>query len=132
MLGIRRLARMVFGCCSKERTSAATPKSYAYEPDLGVDGVTLLSLPDNETGSWVDNHHPGVSGDREFVVYLETSVDENMTTGGCYVHIYAVSAGDYERVQCPVGMSADVDADLNTCLRESERDGRLGDRWSND
>ena len=49
----------------------------------------------------LDNHHPGISGDGRYVVYLETTRAQDLEPATCAVHFHDRDSGAYTRVACP-------------------------------
>jgi Tol biopolymer transport system component len=68
-----------------------------------------VSLPEDNTGQPLDNHHPAISADGRYVAYLETRAD-GAETGGCQVFLYDRDTAWFERVPCPAALAADPEA----------------------
>jgi hypothetical protein len=65
-------------------------------------GTEVQGLEEDDAGRRFDNHHPGISADGRYIVYLETTPagdDDDQST--CAVHFYDQRSGDFARVQCP-------------------------------
>lgn len=80
------------------------------ERDILLDstlGDTLpeaLSLARDEGGLVLDNHHPAISADGRFIVYLEEGLGENRAR--CQVHFLDRDGGAYRRQPCPRELAA--------------------------
>jgi len=66
--------------------------------------VALLSPAQDTDGTPLDNHHPAISADGRFVVYLEMRAAADGTT--CRVHLYDRDSRRYQREPCPAALAA--------------------------
>jgi hypothetical protein len=69
----------------------------------GIDATSTLSLPMNGAGLSLDNHHPGLSPDGRFVVYLESAVDTEQAA--CAVHFYDWHQDRDASMPCPAALA---------------------------
>jgi hypothetical protein len=73
---------------------------YGYDP--AYPGTDVLSIEEDDTGRRLDNHHPGISADGRYIVYLEsTHVGADGDQSTCAVHFYDQQSGGFARVPCP-------------------------------
>ncbi|MCF8017330.1 MAG: right-handed parallel beta-helix repeat-containing protein [Chromatiaceae bacterium] len=63
----------------------------------------VLSLPATGDGAKIDNHHPAISADGRFVVYLEQDVSGAAVA--CHVHLYDRASQVYHRQPCPTALA---------------------------
>ncbi|MFP4494324.1 MAG: TolB family protein, partial [Halochromatium sp.] len=79
----------------------------------GTSATEILSLQTTDAGLRIDAHHPAISADGRFVVYLEeVMLEESEESTHCQVHLYDRSSEVYHRQACPAA------------LAESSEDGR--------
>lgn len=114
-VGVRGLHRVTFGATQ----ASAHPALDASGTDLlydqrdaegggrqvfvdslsGVAPDTPISLAKDETGALLDNHHPAISADGRFIVYLEHRLEMDLIT--CRIHLYDREIGNYQHQPCP-------------------------------
>lgn len=63
-----------------------------------------LSLAQDERGLVLDNHHPAISADGRFILYLEEGLEENRSR--CQIHFLDRDGGAYRRQPCPSELAA--------------------------
>jgi Tol biopolymer transport system component len=66
-----------------------------------------LGLAEDPPGTRLDNHHPAISADGAFVVYLEQPLNADAPT--CQVHLYQPATGVYHRQACPPELAANAE-----------------------
>ncbi|MEA1052574.1 hypothetical protein U5801_22595, partial [Lamprobacter modestohalophilus] len=74
---------------------------------IGESAIEVLSLHTDDYGIRIDAHHPAISANGRFVVYLEESVSEDEAQ--CQVHIYERATEVYHRQQCPAALAESSD-----------------------
>lgn len=76
----------------------------------GFGADETLSLPMDSSGQWLDNHHPGLSPDGRYVVYIESPTD--LEDKGCNVHFYDRWHNADVATQCPEGLASEAEQAL--------------------
>lgn len=80
-----------------------------YGYDLKALATDRLSLPEDDAGRSLDNHHPGISADGRYVVYLEGVPASGAEPATCAVHFYDRDADVFERLICPEALANKVE-----------------------
>ncbi|NEX16856.1 MAG: hypothetical protein C1943_09565 [Halochromatium sp.] len=92
-----------------QRTLAGPRQVFAQALAEGA-AVELLSFATTADGARLDNHHPALSADGRFLVYLEETVTagEGVTQHGgqrCQLHLYERSTQRYHLQPCPAALA---------------------------
>lgn len=72
-----------------------------YRYDRFSTNTEVLSLPDDNQGYALDNHHPGISADGRYVTYLEETLDATGRPLACHVDILDRRDRRFNRQVCP-------------------------------
>lgn len=67
----------------------------------------IFSVTENEQGERVDSHHPAISPDGRYLVYLETTQRSDASIGSCAINFIDQAMGKFRQLDCPKQLSND-------------------------
>lgn len=85
---------------------------YGYDADAGYLEPEPFSFPVDEAGNRLDNHHPAISRDGNYIAYIESLPASDVVPGTCFVHLYSVPDDRYGLTPCPRGVDANSEVTL--------------------
>ncbi|MEA1053114.1 thrombospondin type 3 repeat-containing protein [Lamprobacter modestohalophilus] len=81
----------------------AAGRRQVYQAELtGNRPAQTLSLAQAPGGDWLDNHHPAISRDGRYVVYVE---ERAIGDAQCQVHLFDLGTEVYHRQPCPAALA---------------------------
>jgi hypothetical protein len=82
----------------------AAGRRQVYQTELtGSRPAQTLSLAKAPGGDWLDNHHPAISRDGRYVVYVE---ERAIGDAQCQIHLFDLGTEVYHRQPCPAALAA--------------------------